>query len=124
MTECKFIMKNRSFKMVAVFSPIFVAETKITFVYNFVTPFKVQFCFSLQNLTLTSTKVFMIFINQVIMLIFCFKNNKVLNSMRNKVLEFHSHHFFHMVSFSLSKVDLVRKHKKRTIEFLKINKRV
>ena len=37
-TECKFITKNRSFKMLVVFSPIFVADTKITFVYNFVAP--------------------------------------------------------------------------------------
>ena len=37
-TECKFIMKNSSFKMLVVFSPIFVADTKITFVYNFVAP--------------------------------------------------------------------------------------
>ena len=35
-TECKFITKNRSFKMLVVFSPIFVADTKITFVYDFV----------------------------------------------------------------------------------------
>ena len=42
-TECKFIMKNSSFKMLVVFSPIFVADTKITFVYNFVAPLNKQF---------------------------------------------------------------------------------
>ena len=36
--ECKFIIENSSFKMLVVFSPIFVADTKITFVYNFVAP--------------------------------------------------------------------------------------
>ena len=40
MTKCKFIVKNSSFKMLVVFSPIFVADTKITFVYNFVAPLK------------------------------------------------------------------------------------
>ena len=37
-TECKFITKNSSLKMLVVFSPIFVEDTKITFVYNFVAP--------------------------------------------------------------------------------------
>ena len=37
-TKCKFIVKNSSFKMLVMFSPIFVADTKITFVYNFVAP--------------------------------------------------------------------------------------
>ena len=37
-TECKFIMKNSSFKMLVVFSPIFVADTKIAFIYNSVAP--------------------------------------------------------------------------------------
>ena len=37
-TECKFIMENSSFKMLVVFSFIFVADTKIIFVYNFVAP--------------------------------------------------------------------------------------
>ena len=40
MTKCKFIVKNNSFELLAVFSPIFVADTKITFVYNFVAPLK------------------------------------------------------------------------------------
>ena len=31
-TKCKFIVKNSSFRMLVVFSPIFVADTKITFV--------------------------------------------------------------------------------------------
>ena len=37
-TRFKSIMRNSSFKMLVVFSPIFVADTKITFVYNFVAP--------------------------------------------------------------------------------------
>ena len=37
-TKCKFIVKNSSFEMLVVFSSIFVADTKITFVYNFVAP--------------------------------------------------------------------------------------
>ena len=39
-TKCKFIVKNSSFEMLVVFSPIFVADTKITFVYNFVAPLR------------------------------------------------------------------------------------
>ena len=35
-TKCKFIVKNSSFIMLVVFSPIFVADTKITLAYNFV----------------------------------------------------------------------------------------
>ena len=31
-------MENSSFKMFVVFSPIFVADTNINFVYNFVAP--------------------------------------------------------------------------------------
>ena len=38
MTNCKFIVKNNSFKMLVVFLPIFVADTKITFAYNFLAP--------------------------------------------------------------------------------------
>ena len=38
-TKCKFTVKNSSLKL-AVFSPIFVADTKITFVYNFVAPLR------------------------------------------------------------------------------------
>ena len=37
-TKCKFNVKGSSFEMLVVFSPIFVADTKITFVYNFVAP--------------------------------------------------------------------------------------
>ena len=37
-TKCKFIVKNRHFEMLVVFLSIFVADTKITFVYNFVAP--------------------------------------------------------------------------------------
>ena len=40
MTKCKFIVKNSSFEMLVVFSPIFVVDTKINFVYNFVAPLK------------------------------------------------------------------------------------
>ena len=36
--KCKFIIKNSSFEMLVVLSPIVVADTKITFVYNFVAP--------------------------------------------------------------------------------------
>ena len=42
-TKCKFIVKNSSFKMLVVFSPIFVADTKITFVYNFVASLRDHF---------------------------------------------------------------------------------
>ena len=35
-TECRCVMKNCSFKIWVVFSPIFVADTKITFIYNLV----------------------------------------------------------------------------------------
>ena len=37
-TKCKFIVKYSSFKMLVVFAPIFAADTKITFVYDFVVP--------------------------------------------------------------------------------------
>ena len=37
-TECKFITKNSSFEMLVLFSPMFVADTKVPFVYNFVAP--------------------------------------------------------------------------------------
>ena len=40
--KCKFIVKNSSFEMLVVFLPIFVANTKITFVYNFVAPLKMK----------------------------------------------------------------------------------
>ena len=41
-TKCKFIVKISSFKMLVVFSPIFVADTKISFVYNFVVRSKIS----------------------------------------------------------------------------------
>ena len=45
LAKCKFIVKN-SFKILVVFSPIFVADTKITLIItlvdNFVTPLKTQ----------------------------------------------------------------------------------
>ena len=34
-TKCKFNVKNRSFEMLFVFSPLFVVDAKITFVCNF-----------------------------------------------------------------------------------------
>ena len=37
-TKCKFIMKNRRLKFLVVAWPIFVADTKLIFVYNFVAP--------------------------------------------------------------------------------------
>ena len=37
-TKCKFIVKYRSFKMYDAPLPIFVADIKITFVYNFAAP--------------------------------------------------------------------------------------
>ena len=36
--KCKFIVKNSSFKMLVVFWPISVVDTKITPGYNFVAP--------------------------------------------------------------------------------------
>ena len=39
-TKCKFNVKNSSFEMLVVFSPIFAADIKITFVYIFVAPLK------------------------------------------------------------------------------------
>ena len=42
-TKCKFIGKNSSFEMLVVFSSIFVTDTKITFVYNFVAPYRSRF---------------------------------------------------------------------------------
>ena len=41
-TKCKFIVKNSSFEMLVVFLHIFVADTKITFVYNFVAPLNLE----------------------------------------------------------------------------------
>ena len=38
LAKCEVIVKNRNLKMLVVLSPIFVADTKITFVYNFVAP--------------------------------------------------------------------------------------
>ena len=37
-TKCEFNVKDSNFEMLVVFSPIFVAYSKIAFVYNFVTP--------------------------------------------------------------------------------------
>ena len=39
-TKCKFNVKNSSFEILVVFSSIFVVDTKIDFVYNFVAPLK------------------------------------------------------------------------------------
>ena len=44
----KFIVKHSSFKMLVVFSPIFVVDTKITFAYNFVVPLSFSFIFKLK----------------------------------------------------------------------------
>ena len=38
--KCRFNVKDSSFKMLAVFLPIFVADTKISFVYNFIAPLR------------------------------------------------------------------------------------
>ena len=40
LTKCKSILKKSSFKMLVVLSAIFVADTKVTFVYDFVAPLK------------------------------------------------------------------------------------
>ena len=40
LTKCKSILKNSSFKMLVVLSSIFVADTKVTFAYDFVAPLK------------------------------------------------------------------------------------
>ena len=46
LAKCKFIVKNSSFKILVMLSPIFVADTKITLIItlvdNFVTPLKTQ----------------------------------------------------------------------------------
>ena len=42
LTMCKFIVKNGSFKMLIVLLPIFVVDTKITFVYNVVSPLRIH----------------------------------------------------------------------------------
>ena len=39
--QCELIVKNSSFKMLVMLSPIFMADTKVTFIYNFVAPLKV-----------------------------------------------------------------------------------
>ena len=46
LTKCKFIVKNISFKMLAVLSPIFVPNPKITFVFDFVAPLKLELRFA------------------------------------------------------------------------------
>ena len=40
MTKCRFIVKNNSLKFLDVFWPIFVEDTKINFLYNFIAPLK------------------------------------------------------------------------------------
>ena len=40
LTKCKSILKKSSFKMLVVLSSIFVADTKVTFAYDFVAPLK------------------------------------------------------------------------------------
>ena len=53
-TECKFIMKNSSFKMLVVFSPIFMADTKVNFIYNFVAPLTMSLVDMVSPLTLST----------------------------------------------------------------------
>ena len=55
-TECKFIMKNSSFKMLVAFSPIFVVDTKITFSYNFVAPLKYGYRIPLRDIFLACSR--------------------------------------------------------------------
>ena len=43
MTRCKFIVKYSIFKKLVVLLPIFAADTKINFVYNFVAPLSQKF---------------------------------------------------------------------------------
>ena len=40
LTKCKSILKKSSFKMLVVLSAIFVADTKVTFAYDFVAHLK------------------------------------------------------------------------------------
>ena len=42
LTKCKFIVTNIGFKMQVVLLPIFEADPKITFVYNFVAPLNIH----------------------------------------------------------------------------------
>ena len=42
LTKCKFIVKNSSFKMLVVLLHIFVADTEINFVYNFIAPLTIS----------------------------------------------------------------------------------
>ena len=39
-TKCEFNVKESNFEMLVAFSPIFVADSKITSVYNFVAPLR------------------------------------------------------------------------------------
>ena len=45
MGKCEFIVKSSNLKMLVVLSPIFVADTKITFVNNFVAPLDLHLYF-------------------------------------------------------------------------------
>ena len=38
MPKCKFILKKKQFRILVVFPPIFVVETKVIYGYNFVAP--------------------------------------------------------------------------------------
>ena len=40
--KCKFIVKNSIFKMLVVLQSIFVADTNMNFIYNFVAPLKIK----------------------------------------------------------------------------------
>ena len=56
-TNGKFNVKNSSFEMLVVFSPIFVADTKITFVYNFAAPLIVSNLVLLMEVILLHTLI-------------------------------------------------------------------
>ena len=59
-TKCKFIRKNSSFNVLVVFSPIFVADTKTNFVYNFVTPLKYWDIITVKTVTLCKKLIFLL----------------------------------------------------------------
>ena len=40
LAKCEFIVENSSFKILVLLSPIFVADTKINFLYNFLAPLR------------------------------------------------------------------------------------
>ena len=48
-TKCKFILENSILKMLGMYSPIFVADTKLIFGYNFVALLKINYLNLLAN---------------------------------------------------------------------------